>query len=578
MQPILNHIGQSTLFVAAAWLLTLTLRKNRAQARYWVWLAASVKFALPFSMLVWLGSQVSWRTAPVTPQSMPIVTMERPVRLIEAPAARATVSHVGMPELLLFIWACGFVAVMARWGRRWSRMRAEVRASRALDIEFPVPVKSSTALREPGVFGVFRPVLLLPEGIVETLPPAQLKTVLAHELCHVRRRDNLAMAIHAAIQATFWFHPLVWWIGAKLIEERERACDEEVLRGGSDPETYAEGILNVCKLYLAAPSECVAGVTGSNLNRRIEEIMTNRLKPGLSAGKKLLLAASGMLAMAAPIAIGLMDAPRIRAQAPASAEHPTFDVVSVKELKNPTLVDLHIPDFSGNRFTSKAPLVSVIAAAYGLTALDPSKRLTGIPDWAGFPDGIYSIEATATIPPGLSSSARDERVRRMLQALLADRFKMVIRRDSKEMPVYEITVAKGGPKLQKAAILEKDCGAAANDGQIPCHQFNGGQGRGLHSRAATVDDMTGWVENWTDRPLVNKTGIEGLYKIETDPWLPMNMMAKGAPDGAKGEAGVDLADLPTIFQIFERLGLRMEPANDKVDVYVVEHLERPTEN
>ncbi len=346
MQPILNHLWQSTLFVAAAWLLTLALRKNRAQARYWVWLAASAKFVLPFSMLIWLGSQVSWRAAPMTPQHIPTVTIEHPVRLIGDPTARAAVSHTVMPELLLLIWACGFIVIMARWGRRWSRMRAEVRASRALHIAFPIPAKSSSALREPGVFGVFRPVLLLPEGIVETLTPTQLKAVLAHELCHVRRRDNLAMALHATVRALFWFHPLVWWIGAKLIEERERACDEDVLRGGSDPETYAEGILNVCKLYLAAPSECVAGVGGSNLNQRIEEIMSNRIKPGLSVGKKLLLAASGMLAIAAPLAVGLMQAPPIRAQEKASSRHSRLSVASVKHRRTkgdgPTYICRHL--------------------------------------------------------------------------------------------------------------------------------------------------------------------------------------------------------------------------------------------
>ncbi len=85
---------------------------------------------------------------------------------------------------------------------------------------------------EPGVFGILRPVLLLPEGITDRLTPAQLEAVIAHELCHVRRRDNLTAAIHMVVETVFWFHPLVWWIRARLVEERERACDEEVLRAG----------------------------------------------------------------------------------------------------------------------------------------------------------------------------------------------------------------------------------------------------------------------------------------------------------------------------------------------------------
>jgi len=109
----------------------------------------------------------------------------------------------------------------------------------------PVEVRFSPGLLEPGVVGVLHPILLVPEGIAERLSPSQLRAVLAHELCHVRRHDSLFAAIHMIVEAVFWFHPLVWWIGARLVEEREHTCDEEVLRSGSEPLVYAEGILNL---------------------------------------------------------------------------------------------------------------------------------------------------------------------------------------------------------------------------------------------------------------------------------------------------------------------------------------------
>ena len=95
------------------------------------------------------------------------------------------------------------------------------------------------------------------------------------------------------VEAIFWFHPLVWWIGARLIEERERACDEEVLQQGTQPEVYAEGILRVCKSYLESPLSCSSGVTGADLKQRIEVIMTNRILPELTLTRKLLLASVG---------------------------------------------------------------------------------------------------------------------------------------------------------------------------------------------------------------------------------------------------------------------------------------------
>ena len=63
-----------------------------------------------------------------------------------------------------------------------------------------------------------------------------MEAMLAHEVAHVRRRDNLTAALHMLVEAMFWFHPLVWWMERRLVEERERACDEEVVEMGGDAE------------------------------------------------------------------------------------------------------------------------------------------------------------------------------------------------------------------------------------------------------------------------------------------------------------------------------------------------------
>src|SRR5678815_3368799 len=97
----------------------------------------------------------------------------------------------------------------------------------------------------------------------------RIEAILAHEVAHVHRRDNLAAMVHMAVEALCWFHPLVWWIGARLIDERERACDEDVLGRGSAAEVYAESILKTCRFSIESPLRCVAGVTGADLKRRI---------------------------------------------------------------------------------------------------------------------------------------------------------------------------------------------------------------------------------------------------------------------------------------------------------------------
>jgi uncharacterized protein (TIGR03435 family) len=170
----------------------------------------------------------------------------------------------------------------------------------------------------------------------------------------------------------------------------------------------------------------------------------------------------------------------------------------------------------------------------------------------------------------------------MVQKLLMDRFRLVIHREVKEMPVYVLMVAKGGPKIAKADIEEKDCRPSTilnlrpGDPVEECHVFLGGRGRGLHARAVDMSDLVRYVGNWTDRPLIDQTGIKGLYRIETKGWLPLEPGPPPAP-GAKSEDGTALADLPTLFELFEGLGLKMEANRGKAVVYVIDHIERPSD-
>jgi len=266
-----------------------------------------------------------------------------------------------------------------------------------------------------------------------------------------------------------------------------------------------------------------------------------------------------------------------------SVPTPEFEVASVKP-HEPGNGYREPPIFlSGGRFTSAAPLLYVIAGAYNIPNPSNPLRLSGGPTW--ITDTVYDIEAKPSegeIHGGLSAKARVEKERSMLQALLNERFKLVIHRETKEMPVYALVVGKGGPKFHKADMEEKDCPAdpitpiANRDGRINCHEISGGRGAGLRGRAVDMSDVAGYVEVWTDRPLLDKTGLGGLYRIETEPWLPINLGSPPAP-GAKQD-GIDMADLPTIYTIFERLGLKLEPQKSEVVVYVIDHIEKPSAN
>ncbi len=277
----------------AAGLLTLAFRGNRAAVRYGLWLAASLKFLLPLSLLVVAAGQfASPRAAPVLERVpvLPVVNqISQPFVFSATPDAPPLSRGPGLLQEVLLgnTPGSGGVAVnLFRWGSQWSRLHAAVRSARLLPFDAPIPVMATSAGLEPGVFGIRRPVLLLPEGLIERLLPQQLEAILIHELCHVRRRDNLAAALHMLVEALFWFHPLVWWIGTRLMDERERACDEEVLRRCTDPEAYADSILRVCRWYAEPPLACMSGVGGADLTSRIAAILTHRPIARLSAHRR----------------------------------------------------------------------------------------------------------------------------------------------------------------------------------------------------------------------------------------------------------------------------------------------------
>jgi beta-lactamase regulating signal transducer with metallopeptidase domain len=209
LSPVANHLWQSTLFAIAVWLLTLALRKNHAAVRYGLWTAASVKFLIPFSLLVSIGSHLGWRTAAATVIAQPqwssvVEDIGRPFAT-SAPALQAIAPPVSnpLPAILFAVWLCGFAVSIVLWFRCWRQIRAARKGAIPLALGLPIPVRSSPTLMEPGVFGIRKPVLLLPQGITDRLTPAQLDAVLAHEMCHVRRRDNLTAAIHMVVEAPF---------------------------------------------------------------------------------------------------------------------------------------------------------------------------------------------------------------------------------------------------------------------------------------------------------------------------------------------------------------------------------------
>jgi uncharacterized protein (TIGR03435 family) len=493
--------------------------------------------------------------------------------------------------MLFGMWLCGFLAIALIRFRNWLRIRAAVRASTVADIHASVEVRVAPGLLEPGVVGLLRPILLLPEGITERLTPSELKAVLAHELCHVSRRDNLFAAIHMIVETVFWFYPLVWWIGARLVDERERACDEEVLSQGNAADVYADAILNVCKIYVESPLACVSGVSGASIRRRIEAILSNRKTLRLNKAKKFLLAGAGVMALTGPIAIGLVHAPVIHAQ-PGS---PKFEVASVKACAGGPDAGsrgggARLVASSGRLYAECQTLATLIRYAYlsytyGETEshrLVVSQEFRGIPGWGN--SDRYTIEATGT-----GAETREQILGPMLRALLEDRFKLQIHRETKAVPIYDLTVAKGGPKLQPAR--EGSC--APRDPNAPlmmpgpgvtrvCGMFyKSSTGEGRDSPGQTMAGLCRQLSAFLDRDVIDKTGIAGRFDLQIDADRAYLPAADSQPpgDGMPFMPEIDDEATAKAFQrALPKIGLKLEPAKGAGVVLVIDHVERPTEN
>ncbi|HEX3950388.1 MAG TPA: M56 family metallopeptidase [Steroidobacteraceae bacterium] len=252
------HLLFASLVACAAWTLTASLRAS-ATAKYWIWVATLLNFALPVGALIdkLLASHLHWA---------------KPLGLIGDAAYRIT--QPGPTATLLgLVWLVGAGAMLARLT---FRLRRDVRAmthDSALDREpgflmHGIPVRFAGSQQAPAVDGVLRPHILLPTGIEGLLSRPELNAVLMHEVTHARRRDNLIRLIHEAALCILWFHPLVWFAGARLALYRELSCDDSVIQNARG----ADLISALAKLAAPAHQFTLQASASSFLSRRVARL------------------------------------------------------------------------------------------------------------------------------------------------------------------------------------------------------------------------------------------------------------------------------------------------------------------
>jgi bla regulator protein BlaR1 len=373
-----------------------------------------------------------------------------------------------------------------------------------------------------------------------------------------------------------------------LVDERERACDEAVIRWGCEPQVYAESIVKMCEVCIASPF-CVAGVTGSDLTRRVEAIMRNLATEPVTRWRQLVLVTVAAVAWVGPIAVGVLSGPELQAQSsPAADERRVpFGVASVK------------PGTSGNRLVGEDANARISEQAGGICSawgwIQPTDTcfrasntsLRELITYAFSPRGLVPPRSPVVGGPSWIDVDRFDIVARaagsalfdpfsraqlapMVRTLLADRFKLTLHHESRALPVYVLRFTRAdrtiGPQLRPAT---SECVAKIT-------AFHAGLSNGSPMSAhdpCVVESSPGYVKGggidmaqlaWTlsnrfNRVVRDETGLIGFFAIDLA-W----------------PAGSDSNVQALATALRDELGLTLEATTGPVDVLVIDHAEPPT--
>jgi bla regulator protein BlaR1 len=277
----------------------------------------------------------------------------------------------------------------------------------------------------------------------------------------------------------------------------------------------------------------------------------------------------------------------LNAPAPVGADGKplTFDVVSIRENKDqpdPARIPIQLGPTPDGYRVRVLPLSLVLRSAYipsqGSAYFGPA-QMTGLPAWIN--STRYDIDAkisAADLPRWKDPAQQPAMLRAMLQAMLIDRFKIVVHREIKELPIYELTVAKNGPKFKPSESTDLADIRQRHPGAVNAIALNGaivapGTAAGQQLLfGVTMPQFTTFLTMLTGRPVQDRTGLTGKYDLSYQMEIP-------PPPQESPTAPVPQDLSAQMFSIVhDQLGLQLKPAKGQVETLVIDHIEKPTEN
>lgn len=315
----------------------------------------------------------------------------------------------------------------------------------------------------------------------------------------------------------------------------------------------------------------------------IAALVTGPAMLNLGWPRKLMLAAAGCGAIALPVGIGLVNAPASRAQSQAATGPlPQFEVASIKSAAPDQRGTFIRPGANGGITINNMSVKEVITLAWRMQPF----QVSGGPSW--IESTRYDISAKPDHKPTPDETGL------MLQSLLADRFQLKTHHETKELPVYALVLAnkegKLGPQLTKA----KEGACVAYDASHPPPRPEPGKPpvlgcggmfiglEGLGAAAIEIGQLTPMLARRLGRTVIDKTGLTGKFDIKLqvapDEAQSLSLFGIGPPPAVPAPPAAD-SNGPSLFTALEeQLGLKLESTKGPVDILVIDHVEKPSEN
>ncbi|PYR92225.1 MAG: hypothetical protein DMF84_14035 [Acidobacteria bacterium] len=507
-------------------------------------------------------------------------------------------SPVSIRLLLMTAWATGAVLFLApvietarrlrrmrRSARRWLNQETLVRTlSREAGLHRHVVVLLHDDLLVPFTYGVLRPTILMPAD-AQNWTNAEIRQAVIHELEHVRRSDWPLHVLARVVCALYWFHPLVWRAWRCFCLESERACDDAVVRS-AEGIAYAEQLVSLARrLSRCAPAPVLSMANRGDLAARVAAVLDTtqaRGRVGMLGRGATLVIAVALVACISPLKATSGTSALARAQAPAqNTSSVAFEQASV--MPHTPGKPRGIPPLIDGRFTAgDSTLRELVRIAYG----DPFTRfefqVIGGPAWVD--SDRFDIEAQ--VGSGLNIGASwHPRVVAMLRTLLADRFKLEVLSETRQLPMADLVLAnsdrKLGAGLRRSAgnCIDLLAGPLPNPSEPQPDRWCGFKFSGpsvLTGQKVSMAALAGGLSNRpeVDRVVRDRTGLEGAFDFHVE----FTSDARSASN-ASSTRGANASPIsPALLTALEtQLGLRLEAKQGPVDVLVIRHAEKPTE-